>query len=73
MSSDFELSNESCDSSESLDWKQSDSCDSEARVIDGFIIPHHDETLADCGEEESWNASEEETDINGLNAIHFGV
>ena len=31
-------------------------------VIDGVIIPYEDEPLADCGEEVSPNASEEETD-----------
>ena len=63
---DFEVSNESCDSSRGLDWEQSDSSDSETRVIDGVIIPYEDEPLADCGEEVSPNANEEETDIDGL-------
>ena len=65
-SSDSEVSNESCDSSRGLDWEQSDSSDSETRVIDGVIIPYEDEPLADCGEEVSPNANEEETDIDGL-------
>ena len=34
--------------------------------IDGVIIPYEDEPLADCGEEVSPNANEEETDIDGL-------
>ena len=50
-SSDSEVSYESCDSSKGLDWEQSDSSDSETRVIDGVIIPYEDEPLADCGEE----------------------
>ena len=50
-SSDSEVSNESCDSSRGLDWEQSDSSDSETRLIDGVIIPYEDEPLADCGEE----------------------
>ena len=66
ISSDSEVSNESCDSSRSLDWEQSDSCDGETRVTDGVIIPYEDEPLADCGEEVSPNANEEETDIDGL-------
>ena len=63
--SDSEVSNESCDSSRSLDW-ESDSSDSETRVIDGVIIPYEDEPLADCGEEVSPNENEEETDIDEL-------
>ena len=35
-------------------------------VIDGVVIPYEDEPLADCGEEVSPNANEEETDIDGL-------
>ena len=65
-SSDSEVSNESCDSSRSLDWEQNDSSDGETRVTDGVIIPYEDEPLADCGEEVSPNANEEETDIDGL-------
>ena len=65
-SSDSEVSYESCDSSTGLDWEQSDSSDSETRVIDGVIIPYEDEPLADCGEEVSPNANEEETNIDGL-------
>ena len=57
-SSDSEVSNESCDSSRSLDWEQSDSSNSETRVIDGVIIPCEDESLADCGEEVSLNAND---------------
>ena len=34
--------------------------------IDGVIIPYEDEPLADCGEEVSPNANEEETDTDGL-------
>ena len=65
-SSDSEVSNESCDSSRSLDWEQSDSSDGETRVTNGVIIQYEDEPLADCGEEVSPNANEEETDIDGL-------
>ena len=65
-SGDSEVSNESCDSSTGLDWEQSDSSDSETRVIDGVIIPYEDEPLADFGEEVSLNANEEESDIDGL-------
>ena len=35
-------------------------------VIDGVIILYENEPLADCGEEVSQNANEEETDIDGL-------
>ena len=35
-------------------------------VIDGVVIPYEDEPLADCGEEVSPNANEEETDTDGL-------
>ena len=42
------------------------SSDSETRVIDGVIIPYEDEPLADCGEEVSPNANEEETNTDGL-------
>ena len=65
-SSDSEVSYESCDSSGSLDWAQSDSSNSETRVIDGVVIPYEDEPLADFGEEVSPNANEEETDTDGL-------
>ena len=57
-SSDSEVSNESCDSSRSLDWEQSDSSNSETRVIDGVTIPCEDEPLADCGEGVSLNAND---------------
>lgn len=32
-----------------LDWEQSDSSDSEARVIDGVIISYQEEPPTDCG------------------------
>ena len=38
MSADSKFSNESSDPSESLNWEQSDSSDSEVRVIKGVII-----------------------------------
>ena len=37
------------------------------------IIPNQDELLADCSKEESSNTSEEEADIDALNAINFRV